>query len=112
MPDMRARIARAVTECKRGVTVIVDETPDARGKGAVNVLFRIDGRHVLAITAFPPAVTAATIMQLVVQTVNDYKVPSHRIDGVATDSTAYNVAMFRNLSPLYPCAVCCPRPSR
>ncbi|CAJ0648604.1 10976_t:CDS:2, partial [Entrophospora sp. SA101] len=85
------------------ICITVDETMDACGRSAVNILFSYGKYTKLVKTSFLEIVNYSTISQLIVTTINSYNIPYDRLTFLTSDSASYMLKAFRDcLSPLIP----------
>jgi hypothetical protein len=84
------------------ICVIVDETTDACGRAAVNVLFTFKDQTKLVATEHVIVANNTTISQIILSTLQKYQVSFNNVLFFITDNAAYMVKTFRNLSPIMP----------
>ena len=97
---------------KMKLLVIIDETSDDEGRYVVNVMFTVVGitsehcklKSYLASTYFEKkSVDHQKVSQLVIRTINDYKIDFRDVIGFCSDNVAYMIKAFREvLKPLLP----------
>ncbi|GBB93735.1 hypothetical protein RclHR1_22210004 [Rhizophagus clarus] len=85
------------------ICIIVDETTDACGRAAVNVLFAFKDQTKLVATEHIIVVNNTTISQMILSTLQKYQVPFNNVLLFITDNAAYMVKAFKNLSPTQLC---------
>ena len=84
------------------ICIIVDETTDACGRAAVNVLFTFKNQTKLVTTEHVIVANNTTISQIILLTLQKYKISFNDVLLLITDNAAYMVKTFKNLSPIMP----------
>ncbi|CAJ0629225.1 4424_t:CDS:2, partial [Entrophospora sp. SA101] len=79
------------------ICITVDETMDACGRSAVNILFSYGKYTKLVKTSFLEIVNYSTISQLIITTINSYNIPYDRLTFLISDSASYMLKAFRDL---------------
>jgi hypothetical protein len=75
-------------------SITIDETPDAKSRCVFNIIVSVDGKHLLARTAFEGSVDGPVVARLVIDIAKDFGIQYEHLDAVATDSAAYNLSAF------------------
>lgn len=84
------------------ICIIVDETTDACGRAAVNVLFTFKDQTKLVATEHVIVANNTTISQIVLLSLQKYQISFNNVLLFITDNAAYMVKAFKNLSPIMP----------
>ncbi len=87
---------------KSGITIIMDETPDACGRAAMNTMLLIGQQLLLVDTTFPDVVDHSTVVKQVTRVMHDYKINDALLDAFSSDSAAYNIKAAEGLKIHYP----------
>jgi hypothetical protein len=84
------------------ICIIIDETTDACGRAAVNVLFTFKDQTKLVATEHVIVANNTTISQIILLTLQKYNISFNDVLLLITDNAAYMIKTFKNLSPIMP----------